>query len=69
MSDVGKKTDETIAFSFGKQKFFKVYDVDEVFEILDKHGVDSYMFVDGNTGKGMYKETVPKQTYACCLHL
>ncbi|XP_073946023.1 uncharacterized protein isoform X2 [Choristoneura fumiferana] len=53
VSDEDKKTDKTIAFSFGKQKFFKVYDVDEIFEILDKHGVDSYMFVDGNTGKGI----------------
>jgi hypothetical protein len=48
-----KTTDDgIISFSFGKQKYFKVYKVDDVFNLLDKYGVDSYMFVDGNTGKG-----------------
>ncbi|XP_063364889.1 uncharacterized protein LOC134653456 [Cydia amplana] len=47
-----KKDDKMISFTFGKKKFFKIYDVDDVFDLLDKYGVDSYMFVDGNTGKG-----------------
>ncbi|XP_075976672.1 uncharacterized protein LOC142976940 [Anticarsia gemmatalis] len=47
------KADSTIALNFGKYKFFKVSEQAEIFDILDKHGVDSYMFVDGNTGKGI----------------
>lgn len=48
----GVQTDSTIALNFGNCKFYKVFDEREIFNILDKHGVDSYMFVDGNTGKG-----------------
>lgn len=41
-----------IILNFGKKKYFKVYDENDVFDILDKYGANSYMFVDGNTGKG-----------------
>ncbi|KAJ8720099.1 hypothetical protein PYW07_012142 [Mythimna separata] len=47
------KHESTLCFNFGKYKFFKVYEVDAIFEVLNEHGVDSYMLVDGNTGKGI----------------
>ncbi|XP_075976671.1 uncharacterized protein LOC142976939 isoform X2 [Anticarsia gemmatalis] len=47
------RAEKSIALDFGKYKFFKVFDQPEIFDILNKHGVDSYMFVDGNTGKGI----------------
>ncbi|NP_001299599.1 indole-3-acetaldehyde oxidase-like [Amyelois transitella] len=46
---------ETIELDFGVDKFFKVFDVNAIFEVLDKHGAESYMFADGNTGKGIYE--------------
>ncbi|KAJ8720096.1 hypothetical protein PYW07_012139 [Mythimna separata] len=47
------KSESTLSFNFGKYKFFKVYEVDAIFDIFNEHGVDSYMLVDGNTGKGI----------------
>ena len=52
------KSESTLSFNFGKYKFFKVYDEDEIFDVLNKHGVDSYMLVDGNTGKGELYNTL-----------
>ncbi|KAJ8720100.1 hypothetical protein PYW07_012143 [Mythimna separata] len=46
-------SDSTICLNFGESKFFKVYQKEEIFEILRKYGVDSYMLIDGNTGKGI----------------
>lgn len=43
---------DTIAIDFGKCKFFKVFDADEIFQIWYDNGVDSYMLIDGNTAKG-----------------
>ncbi|XP_053608655.1 uncharacterized protein LOC128674223 isoform X2 [Plodia interpunctella] len=45
----------TIELDFGDCKFFKVFGESEIFEVLEKHGADSYMFADGNTGKGIYE--------------
>lgn len=47
------KVESTIAFNFGTSKFFKVFEENDVFDVLSKHGSDSYMLVDGNTGKGI----------------
>ncbi|KAJ8719479.1 hypothetical protein PYW08_011654 [Mythimna loreyi] len=47
------KSESTLSFNFGNYKFFKVYEVDAIFDVLNEHGVDSYMLVDGNTGKGI----------------
>lgn len=33
-------------------KFFKVFVVKDIFDVLDKVGYDSYMLIAGNTGKG-----------------
>ncbi|KAJ0176229.1 hypothetical protein K1T71_008403 [Dendrolimus kikuchii] len=44
---------EVISLNFGKCKFFKVFEQNDIFDILKKHGVDSYMLADGNTGKGI----------------
>ncbi|XP_049875312.1 uncharacterized protein LOC126373278 [Pectinophora gossypiella] len=55
ISDVKMKVEKTIALNFGKTMFYKVYDEEEIFDILDKYGEDSYMFVDGNTAKGVYE--------------
>lgn len=49
------KYDKTISFVSKTHKFFKVYDEEEIFRILREHGADSYMLIDGNTGKGMSK--------------
>ncbi|XP_050550159.1 uncharacterized protein LOC118267487 [Spodoptera frugiperda] len=46
-------TRDVISLDFGKSKFFKVYQQDDIFDILSKYGVDSYMLADGNTGKGI----------------
>ncbi|KAJ8719484.1 hypothetical protein PYW08_011659 [Mythimna loreyi] len=45
--------DSIICLNFGESKFFKVYHKKEIFETLRKYGVDSYMLIDGNTGKGI----------------
>ncbi|CAG9788121.1 unnamed protein product [Diatraea saccharalis] len=37
-------------------KYFKVYNEDEIFNTLRLNGTDSYMFIDGNTGKGLYDD-------------
>ncbi|KAL0828958.1 hypothetical protein ABMA28_003849 [Loxostege sticticalis] len=50
------KYDKTISFVSKTHKFFKVYDEEEIFRILREHGADSYMLIDGNTGKGLYEE-------------
>lgn len=48
-----KNPQSVIALNFGKYKFFKIFNENDIFDILNKHGADSYMFVDGNTGKGI----------------
>ncbi|KAJ2948180.1 hypothetical protein O0L34_g9988 [Tuta absoluta] len=41
--------------------WFKVYEVQDIFNILKEQGDDSYMLVAGNTGKGAYPiETYPR---------
>lgn len=49
--------EQTIFLDYGKYKFYKVFDLDYVFELLKEHGVDSYMLVDGNTAKGKNEVT------------
>uniref|UniRef100_A0A1L8D6P5 Aldehyde oxidase-3 n=1 Tax=Plutella xylostella TaxID=51655 RepID=A0A1L8D6P5_PLUXY len=44
---------KAIELDFGKTKFHKVFDEEHVFDILKREGYDSYMFVSGNTGKGL----------------
>lgn len=42
-------------------KWFKIYSINEIFDILEKEGNDSYMLVAGNTAKGVYNtNTIPK---------
>ncbi|XP_049875013.1 xanthine dehydrogenase-like [Pectinophora gossypiella] len=36
------------------KKWFRVYDVDDIFKVLQREGDDSYMLVAGNTAKGAY---------------
>lgn len=48
------KIERMIAFDFGKSKFFKVYEQNDIFNVLARYGKKSYMLVDGNTGKGNY---------------
>ncbi|KAI5646512.1 molybdopterin-binding domain of aldehyde dehydrogenase domain-containing protein [Phthorimaea operculella] len=36
------------------RKWFKVYEVQDIFKVLKEQGDDSYMLVAGNTGKGAY---------------
>lgn len=52
------KAEDSIVLNFGTSKFYKVFDEEEIFDILNKHGVESYAFIDGNTGKG--KITIDK---------
>ncbi|KAM3962033.1 uncharacterized protein ACR2FA_003925 isoform 2-T2 [Aphomia sociella] len=46
---------KSIILDFGKEKFYKVFDEEEIFEIFKKCGVDSYQFIGGNTAKGIYE--------------
>lgn len=46
------RIESMIAFDFGKSKFFKVYEENDIFDVLSKYGSDSYILVDGNTAKG-----------------
>nr|QIJ45706.1 aldehyde oxidase [Glyphodes pyloalis] len=48
-----KTCEKTIEMTKEDHKFFKVYDEEAIFNILHENGVDSYMFIDGNTGKGV----------------
>lgn len=53
INDVTKvRTEDKIVISFGDSKFFKLFNEDEIFQVWNKYGVDSYMLVDGNTAKG-----------------
>lgn len=47
-----KGVQRPIELDFGKQKFHKVFEEEQIFEVLEREGYDSYMFVCGNTGKG-----------------
>lgn len=59
INDVSKlRKDDIIVISFGNTKFLKVFVEDEIFEVWNKYGLDSYMFIDGNTGKGKTEEIV-----------
>ncbi|KAH9640958.1 hypothetical protein HF086_008981 [Spodoptera exigua] len=49
-------------FDYGKHKFFKVYEIEDIFDIFRKYGVDSYMLVDGNTAKDI-SEVMALKTY------
>lgn len=53
--------DNIIMLNFGTTKFCKVYEENDIFKVLDEYGADSYMFVDGNTGKG--------KRYSFCLFI
>ncbi|XP_013136377.1 PREDICTED: indole-3-acetaldehyde oxidase-like isoform X2 [Papilio polytes] len=44
-----------ISLNFGVTKFYKTFTEEEIFHVLSHCGDDSYMFVDGNTAKGVYK--------------
>lgn len=46
------KIENVINIDYGETKFFKVYEENEIFDVWSKYGCDSYMLVDGNTGKG-----------------
>ncbi|RVE49403.1 hypothetical protein evm_005915 [Chilo suppressalis] len=49
--------EETISLAIDKNtKYYKVYTEEEIFRILQLNGVDSYMLIDGNTGKGLYED-------------
>lgn len=48
------KIESTIAFDFGKSKFVKVFEENDVFDVWSKYGTNDYALVDGNTGKGYY---------------
>lgn len=50
---IGLEETSTISFDFGEKKFYKVFDEDQIFYVLNNYGVDSYMLVDGNTAKGI----------------
>lgn len=51
-NETNVKDETPIVLNFGKSKFFKVFTVEEIFDVLNSYGVDSHMFVDGNTAKG-----------------
>nr|QIA97582.1 aldehyde oxidase 3 [Ostrinia furnacalis] len=54
--DEPKETNEdTISLDTQSHQFFKVYKEEEIYRILNNNGDDSYMLIDGNTGKGVYE--------------
>lgn len=52
VEDPQAKAETTITLVNKNYKFFKVYNEEEIFRILKDNGDDSYMLIDGNTGKG-----------------
>lgn len=63
------KKGSPMRFDYGKYKFFKVYEIQDIFDIFRKYGVDSYMLVDGNTAKGEFYSTIFNEHtyYMFCL--
>ncbi|XP_045536781.1 indole-3-acetaldehyde oxidase [Papilio machaon] len=49
------KNESLISLNFGTSRFYKAFSEKEIFDVLSNSGDDSYMFVDGNTAKGVYK--------------
>lgn len=54
---------EQICFDLGDSKWFKVYKIDEIFDIFDKNPKASYMLVSGNTAKGVFKSAPTSDVY------
>lgn len=48
----GKSLNDMIVLNFGGTVFMKVFDEEQIFHCLDTYSTDSYMLIDGNTGKG-----------------
>ncbi|KAL4711114.1 hypothetical protein ACJJTC_009485 [Scirpophaga incertulas] len=46
---------EVISLTSNERKFFKVYTEEQIFKVFADEGIDSYMLIDGNTGKGVYE--------------
>ncbi|CAH2090197.1 unnamed protein product [Euphydryas editha] len=46
----------TIKINFGNKIFFKVFEEEQIFDIFKTYGTDSYMFIDGNTGKAVLSD-------------
>ncbi|KAJ2951736.1 hypothetical protein O0L34_g13901 [Tuta absoluta] len=55
VSNLKLEEDAIIELNFGNSQFYKVYSIDEIFSVLNKCGVESYMLVDGNTAKGIFE--------------
>ncbi|KAI5646277.1 molybdopterin-binding domain of aldehyde dehydrogenase domain-containing protein [Phthorimaea operculella] len=55
LSHLSLEEDAIIEMDFGNSQFYKVYSIAEIFSVLNKCGIDSYMLVDGNTSKGIFE--------------
>ncbi|XP_050685719.1 uncharacterized protein LOC126980172 isoform X2 [Leptidea sinapis] len=58
-----EKEEETLLNVGGLNRWFKVYSIQDVFNVLSKEGSDSYRLVAGNTGKGVYPNTKEPRIY------
>ncbi|XP_052748813.1 uncharacterized protein LOC113513041 [Galleria mellonella] len=54
---INKKSDTLLAVGGDGSRWYKAFTIKDVFKILSKEGVDSYRFVAGNTGQGVYPIT------------
>lgn len=41
-----------MTIDFGKRKYIKVFDEDQIFNMFNTYGTETSMVIDGNTGKG-----------------
>ena len=53
MSDE-KSGHDMIVLNCGDTIFIKVFDEHQIFQVLKTYGTESYMLIDGNTGKGKF---------------
>lgn len=52
---VSKESEPVHLYFKDGRKWYKVYSIDSIFEILNNNGTEPYMIVAGNTGHGVYR--------------
>ncbi|CAK1542922.1 unnamed protein product [Leptosia nina] len=53
-----EKTSEDLLQLDVVSRWYKAFNLDDVFKVLSREGTDNYLLVAGNTGKGVYPNTV-----------
>lgn len=52
VSDV-KNANEMIVIRYDDKIFYKVFEIDQIFDLFRNYSSEHYMLIDGNTGKGI----------------